>query len=85
MTFHVAIHSSFSMSAAIQFHSNGAILQAWTQKSSSTDPLISESKTALLALTKASSLKLPNLLFQGDSKIVIDSILLSCMKGSSAS
>ncbi|KAB1227185.1 hypothetical protein CJ030_MR1G029015 [Morella rubra] len=70
------------MSAVILFHSNGDILRAWTQESVSTDPLVGEAEAALLALTKASDLHISNLLFQGDSQILMESILLSYLQGS---
>ncbi|KAB1225865.1 hypothetical protein CJ030_MR1G027864 [Morella rubra] len=82
MTFDVAIRESSFMSAIILFHSDGDILLAWTQEFVSTDPLVGEAEAAPLALTKASDLHISTLLFQGDSQILMESILLSYLQGS---
>lgn len=82
MTFDVAIHPHFSIGAAVLFHLNGDILQAWTQQSFATDPLIGEAEAALLALSKGYDLKLQNLILQADSAIVIESLLSSQWAGS---
>ncbi|KAB1216873.1 hypothetical protein CJ030_MR4G014259 [Morella rubra] len=63
MTFDIAVQPSFSMGAAILFHSNGNILRAWTRRFKTTDPFMGEAEAAHLALSRAADLKLLSLLF----------------------
>lgn len=84
LTFDVVVQPSFSMCAAVLFHSNGDILRAWTHRSMSFDPLIGEAEEAFLPLFKACDLKLSSLLLQGDSAIVMECILFYQLQGLSA-
>lgn len=72
MSFDVAVHSSFSMVAAVLFSSNGDILKAWTLRSLDVDPLVGEAEAALLALSKAREVNISSLLLAGDSLLVVD-------------
>lgn len=74
MTFDVAVRPSFSMAAAILFHTDGSIRKAWTQRSSTVDLLNGEAEAALLALSRASALDIKHLFLQGDSADVIESL-----------
>lgn len=74
MTFDMAIRPHFSMAAVVLFHSNGAILKAWTQKSSNTNPLIGEVEATLLAISKAFDFDPSKLILAGDSSLVIESL-----------
>lgn len=50
------------------------ILHAWTSRSPAVDPLVGEAEAALLAISKASDLSLPNLILVGDSSLVLESL-----------
>ncbi|KAB1223111.1 hypothetical protein CJ030_MR2G018730 [Morella rubra] len=65
------------------FNSNGEILRAWSKIYDNIDPLIGEAEATLLALSKASDLKLTNLMLLDDCATVIESILLSQLGGPS--
>lgn len=75
MTFDVAIRPSFSMVVAILYHAYGSILRAWTQHSSTIDPLIGEVEAALLAVSSADALAISHLVLQGNSAEVIECLL----------
>lgn len=61
------------------FHSDGNILNAMTAKSSTVDLLIGEAEAAFLAISKAKDLHLSNLIFTGDSVLVVDSLHLASL------
>lgn len=72
------------MAATILYHSNGDLPNAWTQQSSSTDPLIGEAEASLLPISGATELNLSNQVLQGDSVVVFDSLLSFQLAGLSS-
>ncbi|XP_075635372.1 uncharacterized protein LOC142607649 [Castanea sativa] len=72
--FDVAITLSASFPSAIFRDSNRHFISIFTAKESISSLAWAKAKAALLAVSSAANLQLPSIIFEGDAKIVIDSI-----------
>lgn len=75
INFDVAVRNSYSFVAAVCRNIEGTILFAWIKSLPPSQPLVGKARATLFAVQEVCFLQFENIIFEGDSKTVIDALL----------